>query len=61
MSDVYDWWSRHPRAFDLLYAVAFLGRGRRIRRRPFEARSPRVGERVLEIRGWYGREPRTAP
>lgn len=49
MSDVYDWWSRHPRALDLLYAVAFLGRERRIRRRSFEALAPARGERVLEI------------
>lgn len=49
MSDVYDWWSRHPRALDLLYLVAFAGRGRTIRRRSFEALAPTRGERVLEV------------
>ncbi|WP_435064623.1 class I SAM-dependent methyltransferase [Halobaculum sp. EA56] len=47
--DVYDRWSRHPRAMDLLYAVAFLGRGRTVRRRSLAALDLDAGERVLEV------------
>ena len=45
----YDWWSRHPRALDVLYAVAFLGRERTFRRRAMQTLDPGSGERVLEI------------
>jgi len=49
MSDVYGWWSRHPRALDALYAFAFMGRERGLRGRSLEALAPARGERVLEI------------
>lgn len=55
MADVYDWWSRHPRALDLLYAFAFMGRERGLRRRSLEALAPARGERVLEIGSGTGR------
>lgn len=48
-SRLYDRWSRHPRALELLYFVAFLGRGARFRRRTIEALDPAPGERVLEV------------
>jgi demethylmenaquinone methyltransferase/2-methoxy-6-polyprenyl-1,4-benzoquinol methylase len=47
--DVYDWWSRHPRALDVLYATAFLGREASFRRRATEALGLAPGERVLEV------------
>lgn len=46
---VYDWWSRHTRALDVLYGVAFLGRERAFRRRSLEALGLEDGERVLEM------------
>ncbi|MFB6117256.1 class I SAM-dependent methyltransferase [Halosegnis sp.] len=49
MSAVYDWWSRHPRALDALYAAAFLGRERRLRERSLAVLAPTAGERVLEL------------
>jgi len=49
MADVYDWWSRHPRALDVVYAFAFMGRERGLRRRSFETLAPARGERVLEV------------
>ena len=45
----YDWWSRHPRALEILYDVAFLGREATFRRRAMEALSLTSGERVLEV------------
>jgi demethylmenaquinone methyltransferase/2-methoxy-6-polyprenyl-1,4-benzoquinol methylase len=47
--DVYDWWSRHPRALDVLYAMAFLGREASFRRRATETLELSAGERVLEV------------
>jgi len=47
--DVYDWWSRHPRALDVLYAMAFLGREASFRRRATAALALTPGERVLEV------------
>lgn len=55
MADVYDWWSRHPRALDVLYAFSFMGRERGLRRRSLEALAPARGERVLEIGSGTGR------
>jgi demethylmenaquinone methyltransferase/2-methoxy-6-polyprenyl-1,4-benzoquinol methylase len=51
MSDtgVYDWWSRHPRALDALYGLAFLGREDECRGRAIERCALRSGDRVLEI------------
>lgn len=46
---VYDWWSRHPRALDLLYSLAFLGQERTFRRNAIDALSLTPGERVLEV------------
>jgi len=46
---LYDWWSRHPRALDAVYAMAFLGRERRFRRRSLDGLSLKSGERVLEV------------
>lgn len=46
---VYDWWSRHPRALSALYALAFAGRERPIRRRAVETLALESGERVLEV------------
>jgi phosphatidylethanolamine/phosphatidyl-N-methylethanolamine N-methyltransferase len=47
--DVYDWWSRHPRALDALYAMAFLGREASFRRRATGTLALDAGERVLEV------------
>jgi len=47
--DVYDWWSRHPHALDVLYAMAFLGREASFRRRATETLGLAPGERVLEV------------
>lgn len=49
VGELYDWWSRHPRAFDVLYDVAFLGREDTLRNRAIEALTPSSGERVLEV------------
>lgn len=46
---IYDWWSRHPRALDFLYDVAFLGRENVFRRRAIETLDLRPGERLLEV------------
>jgi demethylmenaquinone methyltransferase/2-methoxy-6-polyprenyl-1,4-benzoquinol methylase len=46
---LYDWWSRHPLARRVLYAVAFSGRETAFRRRAVEALSLSAGERVLDI------------
>lgn len=48
-ASVYDWWSRHPRALDVLYALAFLGRESTFRGRSLAALDPDAGERVLEV------------
>jgi len=47
--DVYEWWSRHPGALDVLYTVAFLGREREFREESLERLDLDTGERVLEI------------
>lgn len=44
---LYDWWSRHPQALDVLYSVAFIGRERLFRQRALDTLTPT--ERVLEI------------
>lgn len=49
VGELYDWWSRHPRALDILYDVAFLGREGTLRNRAIEALTPSSGERVLEV------------
>jgi demethylmenaquinone methyltransferase/2-methoxy-6-polyprenyl-1,4-benzoquinol methylase len=54
-ASVYDWWSRHPRAMDLLYAFAFMGRESTIRERSVAALDPAPGERVLEVGCGAGR------
>lgn len=46
---VYDWWSRHPRALDVLYELAFLGRESTFRRRAIEALDLAAGEVVIEV------------
>jgi len=46
---VYDWWSRHPRALDLLYELAFLGRESTFRQLAIETLDPGTGETVLEM------------
>jgi len=48
-STVYDRWSRHPRALDGLYWLAFLGREGTFRRRSIEALDLAPGETVLEL------------
>jgi demethylmenaquinone methyltransferase/2-methoxy-6-polyprenyl-1,4-benzoquinol methylase len=48
-ADVYDWWSRHPRALEMLYCLAFLGREASFRRRAMAALDPSPGEHVLEL------------
>lgn len=48
-ADVYDWWSRHPRALGALYALAFAGRERQFRRRAVATLDLGAGERVLEL------------
>jgi len=58
VEDVYDWWSRHPRAMDLLYAVAFLGRESSIRRRAVDTLAPAPGEAVVEVGCGAGRSLR---
>jgi demethylmenaquinone methyltransferase/2-methoxy-6-polyprenyl-1,4-benzoquinol methylase len=47
--ELYDWWSRHPRALDAVYALAFLGREGRFRGRSLERLGLERGERVLEV------------
>lgn len=47
--EVYDWWSRHPRVLDAVYALAFLGREGRFRGRSLDRLAPAAGERVLEV------------
>lgn len=49
VADIYDWWSRHPTALDVLYDVAFLGREATCRRSAIERLALTPGERVLEI------------
>lgn len=46
---IYDRWSCHPRALDILYTVAFLGREDELRRRAIQRLELSAGERVLEI------------
>jgi len=46
---LYDWWSRHRVALRGLYAVAFFGRGRTVRRRSVAALDLQPGDRVLEL------------
>jgi phosphatidylethanolamine/phosphatidyl-N-methylethanolamine N-methyltransferase len=46
---LYDWWSRHPQALDVLYRIAFLGREQLFRQRALETLAPTPTERVLEI------------
>lgn len=46
---VYDWWSRHPRALDILYDAAFFGRERAFRQRAIEALHLTPGEYVFEV------------
>jgi demethylmenaquinone methyltransferase/2-methoxy-6-polyprenyl-1,4-benzoquinol methylase len=48
-TSVYDWWSRHPGALEVLYALAFLGRESAFRGRSLAALDPQSGERVLEV------------
>jgi len=48
-ASVYDWWSRHPGALEVLYALAFLGRESAFRGRSLAALDPQSGERVLEV------------
>lgn len=45
----YDWWSRHPIARRLLYAIAFLGRETRFRRRTVAELGLAPGDTVLDI------------
>jgi len=45
----YDWWSRHPQAFDLLYDLAFFGREDTFRDRAFDALDAQAGDAVLEV------------
>lgn len=47
--NTYDWWSRHPRALDVLYDLAFLGREDVVRGRALETLDVAPGERVLEV------------
>lgn len=49
VGDLYDWWSRHPKALDMLYAVSFLGREEAVRRQAIETLDLNPGERVLEV------------
>jgi phosphatidylethanolamine/phosphatidyl-N-methylethanolamine N-methyltransferase len=46
---LYDWWSRHDRAFDLLYDLAFLGGEQSFRKRSVEALALDAGDSVLEL------------
>lgn len=48
-SDVYDWWSRHPRLLDAFYAFVFFGRESSIRRCSVDALGLESGDRVLEL------------
>jgi|GEM_PF-1407085 len=48
-ADVYDWWSRHPRALGALYTLAFAGRERQFRRRAVATLDLSPGERALEL------------
>jgi len=48
-SGLYDWWSRHPRGLDVVYALAFLGREGTFRRRSLQRLGLTAGERVLEV------------
>jgi demethylmenaquinone methyltransferase/2-methoxy-6-polyprenyl-1,4-benzoquinol methylase len=47
--DIYDWWSRHPRALGLLYDIAFMGREDAFRGRAIETLDASPGDRVLEV------------
>ena len=47
-SNIYDWWSRHPLALEVLYTLSFLGRENAIRRASIEALQPADGEWILE-------------
>jgi phosphatidylethanolamine/phosphatidyl-N-methylethanolamine N-methyltransferase len=46
---LYDWWSRHPQALDVLYSIAFLGREQLFRQRALDTLAPTPTERVLEV------------
>lgn len=46
---LYDWWSRHPRLLQALYASVFLGRESTFRRRAIETLDLSPEERVLEV------------
>ena len=46
---LYDRWSRHPWALRFLYALVFLSRERRFRRRSLDALDLSPGDRVLEL------------
>lgn len=46
---LYDRWSRHPGALDVMYAVVFLGRHRAMRRRSVDALDLAAGDSVLEL------------
>lgn len=46
---LYDWWSRHPRLLETLYATVFLGREASFRRRAIETLALSPGEAVLEV------------
>lgn len=54
--NIYDWWSRHPRLLDALYAASFLGRERGFRVRALDALDPSAGETVLEVGCGRGRD-----
>lgn len=46
---IYDWWSRHTKALDLLYQMAFLGREKEFRRLAIDTLNLAPGESILEI------------
>lgn len=46
---LYGWWSRHDRAFSLLYDLAFLGGEQSFRDRSAEALALGAGDSVLEL------------
>ena len=46
---LYDWWSRHPGAFRLLYGVVFLGQERQRRRASLDRLGVTPGDRVVEV------------
>ncbi len=49
MADVYDYWSRVPGAFRLLYGFVFAGREAQFRARALDRLALNPGERVLEV------------